>query len=320
MSTQARRSSLNPPTILESFNEDISRANCTGEVRYTTSSPSGKTTRDCKPPWALLCHPPTEANNYLNAAESTLEKFSDEDFQNRKLAADFSDYHLITEADLSNATQQQIIAPIRDILRKFWRGHFTMRLEPNPEEGGIKDSDTRYDMVFRANDGKEIVVLELKRRELIRYADFIPMEVNKGPPHPSGLMEEGSCQEDVAKRIQELKKFAQERGKTTHWRPNAAPFLKQVCKYANKGKCPYVALFNWDHLLLFEFERGTLDGKVKDEEVATAGDTAKLTWVSEAFVDSRNFFIRRAKFRKALLGFMMVAFQDKFGPIPTGNQ
>ena len=315
MSNQARRSSLNPPTILESFSENIPRANCTDEVLYTKSSPSGKSTRNCKPLWVLLCHPPSEAKDYLIVAESTLEKFSDEDFENRKLAADFPDGALTTEADLGNATQQQILSPIRDILHKFWGGQFKMNLESNPKEAGNKDSDTRYDIVFRAKDDTEIMVLELKRRELIRYDDFIPKDVKKGPSGPNGLMEEGSSQKDVAKRIGELKAFAKRQEKDTHWRPNAAPFLKQVCKYANKGKCPYVALFNWDHLLLFQFECGHLDGKDKDKGIATAGDTAELTWVSEAFVDPKHFFIRQAKFRKALLGFMMVAFQDKFGAI-----
>ena len=85
---------------------------------------------------------------------------------------------------------------------------------------------------------------------------------------------------------------------------NAVSQAKQVATYASMNDCEHVALLNWDHLLLFEF-----DMRSKAEATSTtAGDTAKLTWVSQDR-DLECKHVNEGNIRKALLGFALHAFE-----------
>lgn len=299
---------IHTPSILASFEEDLPLLNRSTTVVYKTATPSGETTKACKPPLVLLCHSPKYSNGFIDLANSTLRQFSEGDFDNRRLPPPFPEYALDTEAELGTAAETQILQPIFEILHQRWGRKYKIRKESHPEIAGTSDCTVRFDLVFSTGDDKNetIMVLEFKRREMIRYDDFAQLRQPKGP---SGLMEYGSSDEAVKKRMAAIKKT-----KTgSPWGGNAVPYLRQISKYAKKSSCPYVALFNWDHLLLFKFDKEKLGVEGLDDE-ATAGNVAELTWVSEHNAirnkESGNF-IQRHKIRKALLGFIIVAFEAK---------
>ncbi|KAJ8111333.1 hypothetical protein OPT61_g6042 [Boeremia exigua] len=299
------------PLILASFEENIPHLSSRStEVVYKTVAGSSKTTEACTP-YVLLCHDPKMDSSLINLADSTLFQLRGNAFGNRRLSLAFPEMAMDTEADLCGATESQILSPILEILHERWNGRYCFRKETSPVSKGSVDSSARFDIVFEmnGNDRELIVVLELKRRELIRYEDFAQ---SKDPKMIHGMMDYNSQDNDNEERIHDAKSM---RGRSP-WAGNALPFLKQVSKYANGGGgCQHIALFNWDHLLLFKFRKEDI-GTTKGSLQATAGDSAELTWVSENnAVHNRDEgkYIRREKIRKALLGFMVEAFQAKFG-------
>lgn len=307
-----------PISILDSFNKDIPHLNRDSDkIKYKSVGESSETTKACVPPRVLLCSRPDGECKWIKSAENTLRKLSNTDFENKELPFVFPELALNTEAELSSAADNQVLLPIFEILHKRWGCQFICRKETSPEKvDGSMDTSMRFDIVYETANGKELImVLELKRRELIRYSDFA---LSEDDACPSGLMADDSSLDAIQKRLGEIKRSA---GKFA-WDDNAIPYLKQVCKYANgtSGKgCPYVALFNWDHLLLFKFDEANLGSK-KAKGVPTAGETAELTWISEHnAVHNRDSggFIRKAGIRKALLGFMLEAFEARLGPGKT---
>jgi hypothetical protein len=86
---------------------------------------------------------------------------------------------------------------------------------------------------------------------------------------------------------------------------NALVCSKQVSLYSRTLNCPYVALFNWDILLLYGFD-------LADEELPfTAGRKADLAWVNET--DDASNHTEKCPIRKALLGWLVVVFEQKLG-------
>lgn len=97
-------------------------------------------------------------------AESTLQKPNDTHFENRELPFAFPELALNTEAELSNATDSQVMLPIFQILRGR-RGCQLIRREESSLEkvDGSTDISMRFDLVYKTVNGKElIVVLNLK--------------------------------------------------------------------------------------------------------------------------------------------------------------
>ncbi|KAF3007603.1 hypothetical protein E8E13_007846 [Curvularia kusanoi] len=301
-----------PPYILDSFDEDIPLLNRSKGIVYKQVGDSSESTKACVPPFVLICSNPDDTCRFIEKADTVLKSLSSSDFGGRKLPLPFPEAALDTEAELSSATDSHVLQPIFEVLHRRWGGLFKCRRESHPENtNGKADTSMRFDIVFETADSKHmIVVLELKRRELIKYADFDPKDKTTSL---SGLIDENSSEDDIDDRIDAIGEWG-----GTVWKGNAIPFLKQLSKYAKGGKgckgCPHVCLFNWDHLLLFKFDEAKLR---KTQDGTTAGDRAELTWISEHnAIDNKDKggFIRKAKIRKALLGFMVEAFELQFGP------
>lgn len=299
------------PLLLDSFKQDIPLFSRDGRITYKSVSASSTTTKACVPPRLLLCSNPNGDCEWIKEAESLLQTLRSSSLENTKTAFPFPEVALDTEAELSGAFDSQILQPIFAILHHLWGGKFTCHRESHSEAAdGSKDISMRLYIVFKTANGEQIVVLELKRRELIRYEDFAKPKYGL----PSGLIDRNSPEAAIEERLEAIRSV---QGQSV-WKGNAVPFLKQTSKFANGAPgrgCPYVALFNWDHLQLLKFDKENL-GLEKLAGTPTAGETAELTWISEhnaVHNTDRGGFIRKASIRKALLGYMLEAFEARLG-------
>jgi hypothetical protein len=68
-----------------------------------------------------------------------------------------------------------------------------------------------------------------------------------------------------------------------------------------------VALFNWEYLLLFHFDKLQPRDKGRSK---TAGDQANVTWITEG--KPEGSIMERAHIRMVLLGWILNAFHDAF--------
>ncbi|KAI4632145.1 uncharacterized protein J4E87_001616 [Alternaria ethzedia] len=186
-----------------------------------------------------------------------------------------------------------------EILHVLYPGKWTIHAELNDkkephrleslEDPGTKQKEfaVRYDLIFKstADPDKTIAVLEYKRRGLIRYNDFeLAIVSNNASLNEIGLRKEKASTGNLLKT-------------------NGISYCKQVCLYAQISECKHVALFNWQHLLLFDFHQLNTGG----DKAYTAGEEAKITWVHE---DHTRGFMERALIRKTLLGWLLKAFED----------
>jgi hypothetical protein len=84
---------------------------------------------------------------------------------------------------------------------------------------------------------------------------------------------------------------------------NADSYSKQISAYSKGEACRHVALFNWDHLLLYKFNQKGSGGD--------AGSRAHLSWVNEE--GGSGAFMQRCHIRKAMSGWILTAFEDVYG-------
>jgi hypothetical protein len=313
-----------PTTIIGSFNQNLPNLAPSSTGKYVRVSPSRPTTANAKPPLVLLCGSSdslalkTDTALDVPIVKNSLRK-------NNVMHTDLgSSFPLENEASVKDASVQYILSDIYEILNILYPGKWRVRPECNnvslhktvpkkvedtdlddeqpktkkrkTKDGGAEGNEdgepenVRYDLIFEEipEDGemaKTVAVLEYKKTWMIRYADF----------------KDGLVPDNAPENTQDLLKMALLKPLI---RDNGATYLKQVSTYSSTRKCPHVALFNWDHLLLFEFT-GLGYG------ILAAGDRAHLIWVSEQ-KRSDDLHVNEGPIRKALLGWLLGIFDRHF--------
>tara|TARA_R110002003_G_scaffold117_19_gene10446 strand:+ start:1338 stop:1865 length:528 start_codon:yes stop_codon:yes gene_type:complete len=102
----------------------------------------------------------------------------------------------------------------------------------------LRKENLRYDLIFQDKEsGRTIAVLEYKKTGMIKYDDF-----------ESGLMSDESSVEKVDAAVV----AAEAELKLVN---NADSYSKQISAYSKGAACRHVALFNWDHLLLYKLNQ-----------------------------------------------------------------
>jgi hypothetical protein len=167
-----------------------------------------------------------------------------------------SSVFLSKEADVVAASTSFVMRGIYDILHILWPGQWDYQSE-------VSDTNVRYDLIFRQKvDGKRedpIAIIEYKKIDMIRLGDFSGALVQKGPS---------------IQQINDTIKKTQDPDMTLLLR-TALAYSKQVSTYSRHLDCPYVALFNRDHLLLYKFDLADTQPSF------TAGQRAEIVWVDE---------------------------------------
>jgi hypothetical protein len=146
---------------------------------------------------------------------------------------------------------------------------------PITRDAEVKMEKCRLDFSFNINqddpdkDTQPIVVVEFKRKGLLRWNDFDQASVDDDP-------------DDIKERLQEMRDEKPQRT-TSFENPKCSGWwcAKQATVYAVNFKCPFVALCDYETLILLYFDNQL--------------ETVRVTHVP------RNLF------RKALLGFTIEA-------------
>ncbi|KAI4956820.1 hypothetical protein J4E86_005291 [Alternaria arbusti] len=291
-----------PPTILESFQSKIYVLELDVKVTVKTVKASGATTKNTPPPEMLFYTPIVEH-------ETTADEFLNRPMLNqilgsRTISAKRPEIKQDNEAGVVLATMTYVLDPITEVLHAMFPGKWTLhseqtQVEKNAQKNAQKDeqrenvgeSALRTDLIFKTSGSKEtIAVVEFKRRQYIRYKDF-----------EDAIVVENPTLEDRKNKEAHLT----EKGTGTLLQNNAEPYGRQVRAYAIRTECKHVALFNWDHLLLFDFDpiKPKMNGKP-----ASASARPKVSWVQES--DEGTGSMESGLIRKVLLGWLLKAFED----------
>lgn len=294
MSDSTATHDLSNITVIDCFEKSLPHLGRT-VTSYKNVKSSSKTTEAAIPPSSLLCKTGTSV---LKTTDDYLQRkcIKESNLVSQLLGTEFVQARLDNETELVFASSLYIVKPILEVLQCLYgTDKFTLHSELNTKIEYLEQGEqaVRVDLVFRTNDQepKVILVVEYKRREQIRYGNF-----------QKALLPINASADDIRKKAAEANRA--EHGSLLTG--NALPFTKQVTMYAKQNKCRYVALLNWDHLLLFEFNK--MQDAVLSE--TTAGPTAELAWFSEAKPDGT--YVRKSKIRKALLGFILQVFEEQF--------
>lgn len=278
------------PTVLECFNQKLPQLR-RGPMQYKTVKASSTTTAIAVPPHVLLCK---QHDSFQQFAEGCLkaERTQKSRLSQQPIGPEFGQITLDSEADLVFASSLFVIKPILNIISIWYGDNVTVTTEFTAKADLLEGNEkaTRVDLVFRsAKDNRIILLVEYKRRELIKYELY----------HRALLPKEGTSDNEIRAKIREV--TASDKG--TFLYQNALYHTKQVALYASQNNCEDNALLNWDHLLLYEFNK-------RSERTATgtaAGEIADLTWVSESR-DLDGEHVNEGNIRKVLLGFILRVF------------
>ena len=282
------------PTVMECFQQPLPQL-LRGHLKYESVAPSG-TTADAVPPFAYLCKSHSLFNEF---AEGYLKEDSikESKYLSQQIGPEFEQLTLDNEADLVLASHLYVIKPILNVLAIRYGKNFTASCEQPAEKSSTGESGkgTRTNFVFRSAKTKRIVcVLEFTCREQIRYEDYV-----------NALLQEDASEIEMEAKIRrEAEDVLMEDGEQDILlKDNALSHTKQLATSASQYDCEHIALLNWDHLLLFQFDE-------RSEARTTntiAGETAELTWVSE-HRELECEHVNKGNIRKALLGFVLYAF------------
>ncbi|KAJ4336708.1 hypothetical protein N0V95_008546 [Ascochyta clinopodiicola] len=283
---------MNAQTIIGCFEHDLPRLVRNKDVKYKSVAPSSKSTKDAQVPYVLLCQP---SAGLMQSAQCALDRAvaQQNDLKEKAISSWDLSMALDNETEHVNASMLYMMGPINEILRTLFPTQSTMRAEANfkSDDPSGECFTIRIDLIYENTETKQtIVVVEYKRREQIRYLDFEP-----------GLL--SSDASPIMIEEQKYRTASNDRSATLA--KNALSYMKQATKYAADSQCRHVALFNWDHLLILEFH------KLSESKGNDAGDEARLTWITEKPGETGEH-AHRGHIRKALLGFIIDAFEEHF--------
>jgi hypothetical protein len=148
-----------------------------------------------------------------------------------------------------------LINPVMDVLRIHFpeaqceirneETVITVEVTNNLGSSKQKKDAIQMDKNWKTRDsGSTIVIFEFKRRRLIMEKDFDKAIVR----HPI-------IKDDVDQKIKEARRLLGTAGREESLlESNTLWHIKQISAYAARSRCPYITLFNWDHLILYEFK------------------------------------------------------------------
>jgi hypothetical protein len=258
---------MSQPTLLKCFEEEHLRyteeTSNKAEMQKASVKASSKTTQDQKPPAVLVR---VHSNHWIKMADNFLALDQVRNSEALKIgAADRCAIHVSTEADVVHLANRYLIEPLLKAINTIYGGKLVISAESAV-------NTLRPDCVIRLKPQigeKVVMVVEYKRCGYIHYEEFEDVWCEKN---------------EVEQTRQKLRKDHQVT--TLGPESNALSFVKQATAYRRRTDCKYVALRDYDSLVLLHY----LDnGDLKSVDVTT---------------------VPRQVFRKALLGFLIEACQN----------
>ncbi|KAI0971112.1 hypothetical protein F4678DRAFT_479483 [Xylaria arbuscula] len=265
-----------PPTILQSFEEPLPHYPDNSSGLSADSQISGESTRETDPPkfWFDF------GEFFFNQGVVTLRqrydllKHLNMEFIYRKEEA----IKLLVEGDITRAAALYLLHPVNQTLSAL--NHHTQCLSEHAA------NRIRTDVSYKIA-GSTFAVIEFKKRGTIRPDEFVAARRDIDNDNPNSQI-----------HINQYIAAATKTSERTFFKGNSMKLMKQAGNYAVKEGTRYVALFDWNYLVLIAFR---FNSKVTQQ---TREDNGPGEWCRIQSV--RN----PAKMRKALLGFLVTALND----------
>jgi hypothetical protein len=224
--------------------------------RQAKSSSTG--TNQTNPPKLLVTQ---SVDHWIDLANSLLQKFQTPLRRSHIADDEQAKAELKIEADVVRVCYTYITHPLGNTINIMYKADITVKTEE-------KSDRYRYDFSFNIRQDQpnkqNIMIIEFKRLGLIKYEQF-----------EHAMREE----EDIAQTFEDLEDCGEET--TLDSTSNACILSKQAVAYAKNWDCKFVALCDYDNLVLLRFNQNS----------------------EYAYVTA----VERRSIRKALLGFLIEA-------------
>lgn len=274
-------------TLWASFREDLLVLTPPPSHLYIPAidlSKKGASTQQARVPIVWFPRPEAE---YQQLALQTIDiPATKYELQRSYLPAPYIPCVLRSETDIVQASVLWLLHPVIKALQSEF---------PNVQcAAEVTVDDCRCDALISIG-GRAIAVIEYKSRGYIRWADFAPAEIRNCSSQPQH-------RDAIRKRILD----GRARDDKSDMEHNAVCLTKQAAAYATKWQVRYVALFDWDHMFLWNFA-----GMNFQTQTARGGRgpvPGHADWAYGTYVRSRR------DYRSSLLGFVMEAYRDKNSP------
>lgn len=249
-------------------------------------SKKGSSTQQARVPVVWFPRPESE---YAQLALQTIEtKDVKDELRRSYLPAPYAPCVLRSETDIVQASVLWLLHPVIKALQA---------LHPEVQcAAEVTIDDCRCDALISI-DGRSVAVIEYKNRGNIRWNDFA-----------SGLIKDYSKQN----RLEIIDKIAKGRvtDEKSYMQHNAVCLTKQAAAYATKWKVRYVALFDWDHMFLWNFagmnfQSSQSSGSSRGSGGASGVVPGHADWAFGTYVRER------LDYRSTLLGFVIEAWNNK---------
>ncbi|KAH7093691.1 hypothetical protein FB567DRAFT_588113 [Paraphoma chrysanthemicola] len=253
-----------PPTLLECFDEEHPHylTERKAEMQARIASPSSQITYDQPPPRILIFEP---VDTWLHEAHIFLRsrRARENDQLNDGRIPLTEPCSIATEQDVVKLSTLYIIHPVMIAIQARFPGSLTQFSESPAKPMRI---DLTFNSLSRFAAKRVVMIMEYKRCWYIHEEEFF----------------DAMCynEDEIDEALDKLEYYGEEstliKGTNAYW------FVKQITAYVVATGCRYVALCDYEHLILIRFNCFRLE-------------TAEVTVVP------------RHCFRKALLGFMFAA-------------
>lgn len=268
-------------TLYESFHEEVlilSNGPVHLQVPNIDIRKRGASTQAATPPVVWF---KKDAGNYIDRASEICAR-NEAALRRSYLPAPYSPCILESEADIVRSAALWLLHPVIIALQSEFKlvGCYAE----------VTIDDCRCDALIKIN-GKTMVVLEYKNRGHIKMDEF-----NQGRIQDCSYANRAAI-------LDEIKKTQQNNSEST-MDNNAICLTKQAAAYATKWRTRYVALFDWDNFFLWHFAGLDFRPRAARGPSAVAHD-GHAAWALGTPVRKRE------EYRKALLGFVLEAYQNR---------
>lgn len=269
-------------TLYESFHEEVlilSRPPVHLQVPKIDIRKRGGSTQAATPPAVWF---KKSAGHYIDRASEVCARNAAA-LKRSYLPAPYSPCILQSEADIVRSAALWLLHPVIIALQSEFRlvGCYAE----------VTVDDCRCDALIKI-DGLPMVVLEYKNRGHIKMAEFEDGRIQDSSP---------SNRVKILDKINDIQKYGE-----SAMDNDATCLTKQAAAYAKKWKTRFVALFDWDTFFLWHFAGLDLRRSRPAGPPTLVGHDGHATWAYGTPVQKRE------DYRKALLGFVLEAYKDRY--------
>jgi hypothetical protein len=274
----------NPVRVAQSF--ALVPTNALPQFNGSTGPPgvateSGESTTNTDPPRFAIPSP----TNWANRGTAFVQPLG-QSLHNQFICSREECIYHANEGDVVRAAALYLLHPVNQALCAHQILAGTINCQSEYTANRVR-SDITYYKTPPASNGtsRAFAVVEFKKRGIIRQQEFQAAQkvLNPGQGHDTNYYTQAATNRDYG----------------TFYTGSSRILMKQAGSYATRQRTQYVALFDWDVLVLVRFIEMDPELDVEDLVVNGVGDWCETTIIT-----------RSHEMRAALLGFLASAYQD----------